>query len=488
MCTISYKLAPSAMMLMGSVGVPCSFVSQNVSVQVTRRHGRSLPTHHCMRLSVKPVNDARTKMAIEDRRSSDQSIQSQLQDVNVRNAIETDTDINASSSSSGPPHRSPDENHRHSLPTSTQLNSLWQDSNLRPPSDDQVSGNSAAHRATALRQLTGTPLRGRLRHRSIVSTGTRTSLSSQPVLVRTYSGSRSRQSSRAPSHTDLSDGAMGKDAKFVPADSFAFDGILRAIEPDVKDTIDAIAQIYARTNLSLADEYDAHMPPQGEITGSNRIRHSGAPQRQIGNENALSAVPEASSSSERLSDQAGGSKRSSPSSVRSGQGRKSAYGALMDVMSGSPPGDTISRHPGKKAIKHDKISGTKMQASALLPNVRISQPRFAIHSRPGTFSGASSIHSRRSSLGLTMGRSISDSHAASAQATLDLSSTAIEGSSSRPSSQYEVHIGTSNGASGMWLPWLKSPKGESSQNAEHVLKSLLHRTQSDSAQHAGGLG
>ncbi|KAF2230217.1 hypothetical protein EV356DRAFT_536560 [Viridothelium virens] len=447
-----------------------------------------VPTHHCMRLSVKLVDDVSRKMATEDQRSSSSSIRAQLLDGDIRNGIDTETDLNANPSSGKPRRSAHVEKHRHSLPTNAQLNSLWQDNNLKPPSDDQNTGNSAAHRATALRQLTGTPLRGRVRHRSVASTGTRTSLSSQPVLVRTYSGSRSRPSSQARPQPELPEGAMGKDAKFLPADSFAFDGILRAIEPDVKDTIDAIAQIYSRTNLSLADEYGAHKPPQGEITGGSRTRQAPLPQRPGGNESTLSVVPEASSSSERLSDHAGVSKKSSPSSVASGQKRKSAYGALMDVMSGSPPRDTTPHSATKKATDQDPPSEAAVRTSALLSNVRISQPGLALHSRSGTYSGTPSIHSRRSSIGLAMGRSSSENQSVSAQATLDLTSMAIEGAPSRPSSQYEVHIGTpSSTSSGVWLPWLKA-KGESSQSAERVLKTLLHRTRSDSAQDAAGLG
>ena len=421
-------------------------------------------------------------MATKTRRNSDQSIHAPFLSANLGDSADAETALNSSSTTSVKAHRSPDiQSHRHSLPTNAQLRSLWQDSSLKP-SDDHINAGSTAHRATALRQLTGTPLRGRLRHRSVASTSSRTSLSSQPVLVRTYSPSRSRHPSKAPLQADIHRAAMGKDTKFLPADSFAFDGILRAIEPDVKETIDAIAQIYARTNLSLADEYGAHMPPQGEITGGGRSRYSRGAQRQDGNESTLSAVPEASSSSEGLSEHVGGSRKNKPSSVESGKRRKSAYVALMDVMSSSPPRDTTSHRNDEKVMKVKESSETAARASAVLPNMRIPQPGFALPSKPTT------IQPRKNSLGFTTGRSSSESQVASAHATLDLSSTAIEGSSSRPSSQYEIHIGTPNSASSAWLPWLKAPKGEGSQSAEHVLKSILHRTHSDPAQDPDSFG
>ncbi|KAI9712364.1 MAG: hypothetical protein M1820_001577 [Bogoriella megaspora] len=383
------------------------------------------------------------------------------------------------------PRKSSYRDHRHSLPTNPQLKSLWQESGFKKLSD---ADSVAAHRASALRQLSGTPLRGRLRHRSIASTGTsRTSLSSQPVLVRSYSGSRSRQSSRArqpPSGEHLGD-AMGKDVKFVPADNFAFDGILRAIEPDVKDTIDAIAQIYSRTKLSLSDEYNAHMPPLGEITSTGRSRHSAATQRQTGNESTLSAVPEASSSSERLADEARASKKSSLSSF-GGEQRKSAYGALVDVISKSPPRDKTPLHEGKNIASRNKQSDTAAElSSSMLSNVRLPKSGFVVPSRAVSRS-ASISGSPRSSLGLVIGRSITDNQAASAEATLDLSSPKIEGASSRPASAYEMQIGTPRSSSGIWLPWLKSSKNESSNNAENVLKSLLNRAQSDFPRHVEG--
>lgn len=54
-------------------------------------------------------------------------------------------------------------------------------------------------------------------------------------------------------------------ARLPAVDDFSFFGILRAVDPEIRGAIDAIAEICARSRLSLADEYDAHLPPQGEI-------------------------------------------------------------------------------------------------------------------------------------------------------------------------------------------------------------------------------
>ncbi|OJJ95494.1 hypothetical protein ASPACDRAFT_81970 [Aspergillus aculeatus ATCC 16872] len=48
-------------------------------------------------------------------------------------------------------------------------------------------------------------------------------------------------------------------------EDFSIDGILRAIEPDIRHTLDAIGEICGRSKLSLANEYGSHIAPLGEI-------------------------------------------------------------------------------------------------------------------------------------------------------------------------------------------------------------------------------
>lgn len=185
--------------------------------------------------------------------------------------------------------------------------------------------------------------------KSAKSTSSRTTVTSQPVVVRTYSGSR--HASRAGSgfntprsfamngHTTasaLSAGLAGRTEHLPSAEEFSFSAILRAVDPEIREAIDAIAEICARSRMSLADEYDAHLPPQGEITGAGpgwaastlagRGRLSRINQGWQ-TENTLMAVPEASSSSERLAQE--GKARAS-SKKRS----QSAYGSLKSVISG----------------------------------------------------------------------------------------------------------------------------------------------------------
>ena len=133
-------------------------------------------------------------------------------------------------------------------------------------------------------------------------------------------------------------------ARLPAVDDFSFSGILRAVDPEIRDAIDAIAEICARSRLSLADEYDAHLPPQGEIVNAGagtgyvglmgRARAHG--QGRVGGsgwgEHALTVVPEASSSSERLAGESRGSTRVGSVSAGGKEDGRSAYGSLKSVM------------------------------------------------------------------------------------------------------------------------------------------------------------
>jgi hypothetical protein len=88
--------------------------------------------------------------------------------------------------------------------------------------------------------------------------------SSAPIVVNTAdpmprnkvlrnSGSRTQRTLAKTTH-------MGPD----PA-SFSFAEILASIEDDIKGDIDAIAQIAGKSRLSLANEYDSHLPPHAQI-------------------------------------------------------------------------------------------------------------------------------------------------------------------------------------------------------------------------------
>ena len=55
-------------------------------------------------------------------------------------------------------------------------------------------------------------------------------------------------------------------AALPPLSSFSFQDILKEIDTEINPAVDAIAEIFGRSKLSLADEYSSHRPPQGELT------------------------------------------------------------------------------------------------------------------------------------------------------------------------------------------------------------------------------
>ena len=212
----------------------------------------------------------------------------------------------------------------------SRFNSLW--GATRPlPSQRSNSETSESNTARHTGQLTGSAAiypvpELSFRHRAAKSTSSNISVTSQPVLVRTYTRlNGSRPLSAGPS-VNAGAQSMTAAANLPSVDAFSFDGILRAIEPEIHEAIDGIAEIYARSKLSLADDYDAHLSPQGQAAAP-RMRYSGLAIRTAGLERTLTTVTEASSSSERL---LSGSRANS---VASGKGKATAYGSLRSIMS-----------------------------------------------------------------------------------------------------------------------------------------------------------
>ncbi|PGH27167.1 hypothetical protein AJ80_01124 [Polytolypa hystricis UAMH7299] len=165
--------------------------------------------------------------------------------------------------------------------------------------DPAIDESTLARRTAALRQLHGPARSHQRKHRHASSIGSRSSLSSQPVIVRTYSAetdAQSRSSPMAQRQGVLANGSAtatdGPPPQLPSVQDFSIDGILRAIEPDIQATLDAIAEICGRSRLSLANEYGSHRPPLGEIRASSRSVERG-----------LLTVEEASSSTERLADE-----------------------------------------------------------------------------------------------------------------------------------------------------------------------------------------
>ena len=139
-------------------------------------------------------------------------------------------------------------------------------------SELSLDESARAYRTTALRQINGNskPL-SRKSHQASQSSARSSMLASQPVLVRSYSGHTddTSENSKMPSRRQFSFAGSSKSKNLGPeipaAEDFSIEGILRVIEPDIRNTLDTIAEICGRSKLSLANEYGSHIAPLGEI-------------------------------------------------------------------------------------------------------------------------------------------------------------------------------------------------------------------------------
>ncbi|KMK59116.1 hypothetical protein Y699_00317 [Aspergillus fumigatus Z5] len=132
--------------------------------------------------------------------------------------------------------------------------------------------SARTYRTTALRQINGNHRPPSWVNRQANRSGNRSStLASQPVLVRAYSGSTddtgeiSNMPSRLSFPFSVRSGTPKRGPSLPSEDDFSIDGILRAIEPEIRNTLDAIGEICGRSKLSLANEYGSHIAPLGEI-------------------------------------------------------------------------------------------------------------------------------------------------------------------------------------------------------------------------------
>lgn len=111
-----------------------------------------------------------------------------------------------------------------------------------------------------------------------------------PVLVKAYSGTTGNQST-------VSSARPAAVQPLPPVSSYAFANILRSADcPEFQHAINGIAEICAKSRLSLADEYASHLPPLGEITAANSATMRPHLMRS-GMRRPLTSVPEASSGS-----------------------------------------------------------------------------------------------------------------------------------------------------------------------------------------------
>jgi hypothetical protein len=281
-------------------------------------------------------------------------------------------------------------------------------------------------------------------------------------------------------HTSaLSAGLAGKSEQLPSADDFSFSAILRAVDPEIRDAIDAIAKICAKSRMSLADEYDSHLPPQGEITDgelgwaastgalAGRGRLNRISQGWTAADNTLMAVPEASSSSERLAQE----ERVASSKKRS----QSAYGSLKSVISGGS---------GKrKAIDGDTFREQET-CSSKQPEAQHQGPAWSVHASSSSshpaITLASPVASKHLSLDTSSAMPENNDHASQSRLQTALprrNPSHQRGASMRSVSALRIRSGTLESIKS-WLPWprpshLSSNPQHDLTNAEDRLREML---------------
>ncbi len=207
---------------------------------------------------------------------------------------------------------------------------------------------TVAHRISALRQLNGAT---RTTHHYAKSTGARNSTFNQPVIVRTYSGTRPQSRVReAPAKREAH--TMGK-AELPPVEAFSFKGIMDSIHSSVTEDLERIAEICARSRYSLSNQYEVHMPPHGD--GDPFLLHTTGGAVQTGGPTleAIASDDEQPGQNGRLS--RGGRRRT----------KSMAYGTLETIYSSSKSSeeDKTKKKPAKEIAEEVRGRAVKKAAA-----------------------------------------------------------------------------------------------------------------------------
>jgi hypothetical protein len=255
----------------------------------------------------------------------------------------------------------PDRSRRHSLPLHFLSQNLWS-ANTSTASlietEEAARGEhildeaTVAHRISALRQLNGATRTG---HRYAKSTGARNSTFSQPVIVRTYSGTRPQSRVReVPIKKEVQ--TMGK-AALPPVEAFSFKGIMDSIHSSVTEDLERIAEICARSRYSLSNQYEVHMPPHGD--GDPFLLHTTGGAVQTGGP-TLEAI---------ASDDEQPGQNGRPSRAGRRRTKSMAYGTLETIYSSSKSSeeDKTKKKPAKEIA--EEVRGRAIKKAAIIPDV-----------------------------------------------------------------------------------------------------------------------
>lgn len=248
------------------------------------------------------------------------------------------------------PPSEPGAGRRHSLPLHFLPPGLWSanastasllESEEAARGEHILDERTVATRISALRQLNG----GTRGHRYTKSTGARSSTFSQPVIVRTYSGSARPRSQRRDLVTVKKESGLPPtkssqmELKLPPVEAFTFRGIMDEIRHGVTDDLERIAEICARSRYSLSNQYEVHMPPHGQgeaIVGGIEANGSGPTLQAISSDDEQTRQVRRS-----------GARRT----------RSAAYGTLETIMSSSRSSDEDKSKKKPAAVLAEEVRG-----------------------------------------------------------------------------------------------------------------------------------
>lgn len=396
---------------------------------------------------------------------------------------------------------------RHSLPLHFLPPGLWSanastasliESEEAARGEHILDERTVATRISALRQLNG----GTRGHRYTKSTGARSSTFSQPVIVRTYSGStRPRSQKRDLVTVKRENGlpatkAAQMELKLPPVEAFSFKGIMDEIRHGVSDDLERIAEICARSRYSLSNQYEVHMPPhgQGEAILVDVAANAGGPTlqaigsddeqtrqaRRAGARRAKSVAYgtlETIMSSSRSSDEDKSKKKPAAVLAEEVRGRaalKQLHSRMSDTENAVEPGDEPAEETPRKRLRSSKsatfasivIDNAQSFRNDVVANIASSTSLISEPARPQT-----------STAGLESVRAFGD------PSQLPWNRTEPR-ASSRPGAQTRPSI---LGNLTSWLPWVRHPEQfsnlhgrmRSSSHAEGSLRELLRFTDAD---------
>jgi hypothetical protein len=412
------------------------------------------------------------------------------------------------------PQSAPDTGRRHSLPLHFLPPSLLSanastasliESEEAARGEHILDERTVATRISALRQLNG----GKRGHRYTKSTGARSSTFSQPVIVRTYSGSARPRSQKRDLVTVKKENGLPAvksaqmELKLPPVEAFSFKGIMDEIRHGVTDDLERIAEICARSRYSLSNQYEVHMPPhgQGEAILVSPVAHGGGPTLQAIGSDDEQTRPARRSTARRT--------------------KSAAYGTLETIMSSSRSSDEDKSKKKPAAVLAEEVRG---RAAKKQLNIRKNDTEEAVGAAPAEQIPAKHVRSKSASFASMLidnaqsSRNDATSNVASPTSliseparpqtsTADLENVPAFGeqvpsehsvmfprptmirnesisSTQRPDSETRPTILESLTS---WLPWVRYPKQlnnlhgrmTGSSHAEGSLRDLLKFTESD---------